>query len=152
GDGTAARGHRRRPHDRPVATGTSFPPPNHGGVFMDTDITGMEKTYRGGVTALAGVTRSIPTGMFGLLGASPGGKPTLMPTLAGVLPATAGTVRIGEHDLAARDGRTAVKRTLGYLPQERGVYPDLSAAEFLHYVALLKDIEGRAQRRAKVAE
>jgi len=119
---------------------------------MDIDITGLEKTYRGGVTALAGVTLSIPTGMFGLLGANGAGKTTLMRILAGVLPATAGTVRIGEHDLATRDGRTAVKRTLGYLPQELGVYPDLSAAEFLHYVALLKDIEGRAQRRAKVAE
>jgi ABC-type multidrug transport system ATPase subunit len=120
--------------------------------IMDIEITGLAKTYRGGVAALDGVDLSIPTGMYGLLGANGAGKTTLMRILAGVLPASAGSVRIGEHDLASRAGRTAVKRTLGYLPQELGVYPDLSAREFLDYIALLKGIEHRAQRRAKTAE
>src|SRR5699024_4683045 len=119
---------------------------------MDIDITGLEKTYRGGVTALADVTLSIPTGMFGLLGANGAGKTTLMRILAGVLPASAGSVRVGGHDLSTGSGRTAVERTLGYLPQGPGVYPDRSAAQFLDYVALLKGVAGRSRRRAKVRE
>ncbi len=122
---------------------------------MDIEITGLEKTYRGGrnkIAALDGVDLSIPTGMYGLLGANGAGKTTLMRILAGVLPATAGSVRIGAHDLATRAGRTAVKRSLGYLPQELGVYPDLTAREFLDYIALLKGVEARRQRRDKTGE
>ena len=79
---------------------------------MDIDITGLTKTYRGGVHALAGVDLHIPTGMYGLLGANGAGKTTLMRILAGVLPASSGRVLVGGHDLATKDGRTAVKRTL----------------------------------------
>jgi len=64
----------------------------------------------------------------------------------------AGRVRVGEHDLSTGSSRTAVKRTLGYPPQDLGVYPDLSAARFLDYVALLNGIAGRSRRRAKVRE
>jgi ABC-type multidrug transport system ATPase subunit len=119
---------------------------------MDIEITGLEKTYRGGISALDGLNLSIPTGMYGLLGANGAGKTTLMRILAGVLPASAGSVRIGGHDLSSRAGRTTVKRNLGYLPQELGVYPDLSATEFLDYIALLKGIDHRQHRRAKIGE
>jgi ABC-type multidrug transport system ATPase subunit len=119
---------------------------------MDIEITGLRKTYRGGVAALDGVDLCIPAGMYGLLGANGAGKTTLMRILAGVLPATSGAVRIGGRDLSTRAGRTAVKRSLGYLPQELGVYPDLSAREFLDYIALLKGIEHRGERRARITE
>lgn len=119
---------------------------------MDIEITALTKTYRGGVHALSGIDLQIPTGMFGLLGTNGAGKTTLMRILAGVLPATSGRVLVGGHDLATPDGRTAVKQALGYLPQELGVYPDLSAREFLDYVALLKGIDSRADRRRRIAE
>jgi ABC-2 type transport system ATP-binding protein len=115
-------------------------------------ITGLGKTYRGGARALDGVDLTVPTGMFGLLGANGAGKTTLMRILAGLLRPSTGRVLIGDHDLGTADGRVAVKRVLGYLPQDLGVYPDLTALEFLDYVALLKGIDDRAARRRRVAE
>jgi ABC-type multidrug transport system ATPase subunit len=119
---------------------------------MDIDITGLAKTYRGGVQALTDVDLHIPTGMYGLLGANGAGKTTLMRILAGVLPASGGEVLAGDHDLSTKAGRAAVQRSLGYLPQELGLYPDLSAAEFLDYVGMLKGIGGCGQRRRQIGE
>ena len=119
---------------------------------MDIEIAGLTKTYRGGVHALVGVDLRIPNGMYGLLGANGAGKTTLMRILAGVLPASGGQVIVGGQDMSTRAGRVAVKRTLGYLPQELGLYPDLTAREFLDYVALLKGLDRRAQRRQRTAE
>jgi ABC-2 type transport system ATP-binding protein len=115
-------------------------------------INDLIKTYRGGTRALDGLDLTVPTGMFGLLGANGAGKTTLMRILAGLLRPTSGRVRVGDHDLTTAAGRTAVKRVLGYLPQDLGMYPDLTAAEFLDYVALLKGIDDRAARRRRVAE
>lgn len=119
---------------------------------MRIQITGLTKTYRGGTRALDGLDLAVPTGMFGLLGANGAGKTTLMRILAGLLRPTSGRVLVGEHDLATADGRVRVKRVLGYLPQDLGVYPDLTGREFLDYVALLKGIDDRAARRRRVAE
>ncbi|MEV6630313.1 ABC transporter ATP-binding protein [Actinoplanes sp. NPDC051470] len=119
---------------------------------MRIDIDRLTKRYRGGVTALDGLSLEVPTGMFGLLGANGAGKTTLMRILAGLLRPTGGSVRVGEHDVTTRAGRAAVRRVLGYLPQELGVYPDLSAREFLDYVALLKGIDDRTERRRRVGE
>lgn len=119
---------------------------------MQILITGLTKTYRGGTRALDGLDLAVPTGMFGLLGANGAGKTTLMRILAGLLRPSAGRVVIGDHDLTTSQGRIAVKRVLGYLPQELGVYPDLTATEFLDYVALLKGIDDRTARRRRVAE
>jgi ABC-2 type transport system ATP-binding protein len=115
-------------------------------------VTGLTKTYRGGTRALDGLDLTVPTGMFGLLGANGAGKTTLMRILAGLLRPTSGQVLVADHDLATVDGRAAVTRVLGYLPQDLGVYPDLTAWEFLDYVALLKGIDDRAARRRRVAE
>jgi ABC-2 type transport system ATP-binding protein len=115
-------------------------------------ITGLTKTYRGGTRAINGLDLTVPTGMFGLLGANGAGKTTLMRILAGLLRPTSGEVTVGPHDLTTAHGRTEVKRTLGYLPQDLGVYPDLTATEFLDYVALLKGMDDRAARRRRVAE
>lgn len=119
---------------------------------MEILIHGITKTYRGGVRALAGVDLTIPTGMYGLLGPNGAGKTTLMRILAGILRPTNGTVRIGPHDCGTEAGRVAVKRALGYLPQELGLYPDLSAREFLDYIGILKGMDDRAARQRRVAE
>lgn len=118
---------------------------------MDIQITGLRRTF-GKVTALDGLDLAVPGGMYGLLGTNGAGKTTLMRVLAGVLPPTAGTVRVGGHDLTTRTGRLAVQRRLGYLPQDLGLYPDLSAQEFLDYVGLLKGLDDTAARRRQIGE
>ena len=119
---------------------------------MQIVIDGLTKTYRGGVRALVDIDLTIPTGMYGLLGPNGAGKTTLMRILTGILRPTSGTVQIGEHDCGTEAGRVAVKRTLGYLPQELGLYPDLSAREFLDYIGILKGMEDRAVRQRRVDE
>ena len=116
---------------------------------MDIDIQNVTRTFRGGVTALDDLTLHIPTGMFGLLGSNGAGKTTLMRILAGLLRPTAGRVVAGGHELATKSGRQAVKTELGYLPQDLGLYPDLTARQFLDYVALLKGLDHTADRRLK---
>ncbi len=118
---------------------------------MRIAISHLTKTFRG-VRALDDVTLGIDTGMFGLLGANGAGKSTLMRILAGLLRPTTGRVQIGDHDPATPDGRRAVARMLGYLPQDLGVYPDLTARQFLDYIALLKEIDNTAVRRRRVGE
>ncbi len=119
---------------------------------MEVSIQGLTKVYGGRVRALDRVDLEVPTGMFGLLGPNGAGKTTLMRTLAGILRPTTGTVRAGDHDLSTEAGRTALKRTLGYLPQELGLYPDLKAWEFLDYVGILKGLEDKKVRRQRVEE
>ncbi len=115
---------------------------------MTIAMRGLTKTYRGRVQALRGIDLTIQNGMFGLLGPNGAGKTTLMRILAGILRPTAGSLTIGGVDCATERGRTAVKRMLGYLPQELGMYPDLSAREFLDYIGILKGLtDGKARRR-----
>jgi len=113
-------------------------------------IRSLTKTYRGNLTALDGIDLDIGTGMVGLLGANGAGKTTLLRILAGILPASAGTIVVNGHDLRTPGGKRAVKRGLGYLPQDLGVYPDLTARGFLDYIAILKGMDGRRERRAAV--
>jgi ABC-2 type transport system ATP-binding protein len=113
-------------------------------------IEGLGKVYRGGHAALVCLDLRIGQGMTGLLGPNGAGKTTLMRILTGVLRPTSGRVLVGGHDLATSAGRTAVKRMLGYLPQELALYPDLTAREFLDYIALLKGIDDRRARHAQV--
>jgi ABC-2 type transport system ATP-binding protein len=119
---------------------------------VQIEISQLTKTYRGHVAALDGVDLVVPTGMFGLLGANGAGKTTLMRILAGLVRPTSGEVTIGGHDVTTGSGRTAVQRTLGYLPQDLGVYPDLTARQFLDYVALLKGLDDGQARKRRVAE
>ena len=119
---------------------------------MRIEIVGLTKTYRGGVRALDGLDLTIPGGIHGLLGPNGAGKTTLMRILAGILHASGGSAHIGDHDLGTEHGRTGVKRTLGYLPQELGLYPDLNAREFLDYLALLKGLDDTRRRRDRVEE
>jgi ABC-2 type transport system ATP-binding protein len=119
---------------------------------MNIEINDLSKVYRGGVQALNAIDMTIPGGMFGLLGPNGAGKTTLMRILAGILRPTNGSIHIGEYDIDTERGRTSVKRMLGYLPQDLGMYPDLSAREFLDYVGILKGMDDRKARRQRVEE
>ncbi len=119
---------------------------------MHIVITSLNKVYHGGIHAINDLDLTIPSGMFGLLGPNGAGKTTLMRILAGILRPTSGSLRIGEFDGKTGKGQTAIKWMLGYLPQELGVYPDLSAHEFLDYVGILKGIHDRKMRHQRIAE
>jgi ABC-2 type transport system ATP-binding protein len=119
---------------------------------MKIEMRELNKVYRGGVHALERVNLSIPGGMYGLLGPNGAGKTTLMRILAGILRPSGGNLSIGEFDCSTEKGRMAVKRVLGYLPQEMGVYPDLNAREFLDYVAILKGLDDSRARQRRVEE
>ncbi|MFI1966125.1 ATP-binding cassette domain-containing protein [Streptomyces pathocidini] len=116
----------------------------------------LTKVHPGGRRALDAVDLHIEGGTMGLLGANGAGKTTLLRILTGVLRPTSGRVTVAGHDLATTAGLTAVKRTLGYLPQELSLYPDLTAREFLDYIAVLKGVHDRRERRqqaeARIAE
>jgi len=112
----------------------------------------LNKVYRGGINALTDIDLTITSGMFGLLGPNGAGKTTLMRILAGILRPTSGDLYIGEFDGNAEKGRTSIKKLLGYLPQELGVYPDLSAREFLDYIGILKGMDNRKVRQSRVSE
>lgn len=119
---------------------------------MRIDIHHLNKMYRGGVHALNNVDLMIPSGMYGLLGPNGAGKTTLMRILAGILRPSSGSLRIDDYDGTTERGRTAIKRMLGYLPQDLGVYPDLSAREFLDYVAILKGMDEHKLRQQRIDE
>ncbi len=117
------------------------------------EINQLTKQYGSGkhaVHALKGVTLTIEHGMFGLLGPNGAGKTTLMRILAGIVHANSGSVSVNGHSLHHEAGRTAVKHTLGYLPQELGFYPELSAYQFVDYLAILKGVHDTRQRRTQV--
>jgi ABC-2 type transport system ATP-binding protein len=122
------------------------------GAAMQLDIDRVSKTFRGKVRALDDVSLTVPGGILGLLGANGAGKTTLMRLLTGLIRPNSGRITIGGHDMATADGRLAVQRILGYLPQDLGLYPELTAREFLDYVALLKGLDDRPYRRRRVSE
>src|SRR5687767_8425381 len=115
---------------------------------MDLQIRGVSKTYANGVHALKDVSLTIPVGMYGLLGPNGAGKSTLMRILATLQEPDKGTIRLGDLDVVHR--KDAVRETLGYLPQEFGVYPKVSAESLLDHFALLKGIAERGARREVV--
>jgi ABC-2 type transport system ATP-binding protein len=115
---------------------------------MELDIRGVSKTYSNGVQALKDVTLTIPTGMYGLLGPNGAGKSTLMRILATLQEPGEGQIHLGDLDVVRQ--KEAVRQTLGYLPQEFGVYPKVSAEELLEHFAVLKGITPRSARKAVV--
>src|SRR5437763_1454090 len=123
---------------------------------MDLRIEGLSKTYENGTRALNNVSLTIPRGMFGLLGPNGAGKSTLMRILATLQEADAGSVSLGappagasshEGTIDVLHDKEAVRRRLGYLPQEFGVYPKVTAEDLLDHFAILKGITDRAERR-----
>ena len=116
---------------------------------MELRIQNLSKTYSNGVKALQDVSLTIPTGMFGLLGPNGAGKSTLMRTIATLQEADGGSITLGEIDVLKE--RDEVRRVLGYLPQEFGVYPRVSAEGLLDHFAILKGIHKRGERKDLVA-
>jgi ABC-type multidrug transport system ATPase subunit len=112
---------------------------------MQLIISNLSKTYPNGVTALNGVSLKISTGMYGLVGPNGAGKSTLMRTLATLQEADAGSVWLDDLDVLKE--KDAVRRLLGYLPQEFGLYPKLSALDMLTHIAILKGVADRSQRK-----
>ena len=104
--------------------------------------------YANGTRALDHVTLSIPRGMYGLLGPNGAGKSTLMRTVATLQTPTEGTIRFGEIDVIAEP--ETLRFTLGYLPQDFGVYPRVSAYEMLDHMAVLKGVVSPADRKLTV--
>jgi ABC-type multidrug transport system ATPase subunit len=115
---------------------------------MDLRIQNLSKTYPNGVHALKNVSLTIPAGMYGLLGPNGAGKSTLMRTLATLQEPDSGTIHLGDVDVLRET--TRVRESLGYLPQEFGVYPKESAERLLEHFAVLKGITDRRVRRETV--
>ena len=108
-------------------------------------ILDLSKTYANGVQALKGVSLDIPNGMFGLLGPNGAGKSTLMRTIATLQDADGGSIVLNDLDVLAN--KPAARRLLGYLPQEFGVYPKVSAEAMLDHFAVLKGVVARGERK-----
>jgi ABC-type multidrug transport system ATPase subunit len=112
------------------------------------ELTNVSHVYGNGTRALDQVTLSIPRGMYGLLGPNGAGKSTLMRTIATLQTPTEGNIRFGDVDVIAEPEK--LRRTLGYLPQDFGVYPRVSAYDMLDHMAVLKGIATAADRKQTV--
>jgi ABC-2 type transport system ATP-binding protein len=108
-------------------------------------IRNLAKTYSGGVRALRGISLEIPAGMFGLVGPNGAGKSTFMKILATLLDPDSGSATLNGLDLIGQKDET--RRLLGYLPQEFGVYPKMSAVDMLNHLAVMKGITNRGERK-----
>lgn len=108
-------------------------------------ISNLSKTYSNGVKALQNITLDIPVGMFGLLGPNGAGKSTLMRTIATLQEADSGSVKLGDIDALTQ--KHELRKVLGYLPQQFGLYPKISAEVLLHHLAVLKGITKQKERR-----
>ena len=112
---------------------------------MELKIENLEKKYPNGVHALKQVNLNIKPGMFGLLGPNGAGKSSLMRTLASLQEADSGTAFLGDIDILK--DKHSLRENLGYLPQEFGVYPRVSAEELLDHLCMLKGIKNKSERK-----
>jgi ABC-2 type transport system ATP-binding protein len=116
---------------------------------LELRIEGLSKTYPNGVRALRDVNLTIPTGMFGLLGPNGAGKSTLMRTIATLQDPDTGSITIGGIDVLRQ--KEELRRILGYLPQEFGVYPRIGAEAMLTHFAVLKGVHNARERKELVS-
>jgi ABC-type multidrug transport system ATPase subunit len=116
---------------------------------IELRIENLSKTYKNGVKALDNVSLTIPAGMYGLLGPNGAGKSTLMRTLATLQEPDSGSATLGDIDVLAQ--KDEVRKRLGYLPQEFGVYPRISVQDMLSHIALLKGVTKAKERKDLVA-
>jgi len=112
---------------------------------LSLEIRGISKRYPNGVQALNNLSLSIGNNMFGLLGPNGAGKSTLMRTIATLQDPDSGQILLNGMDVVAN--KDAVRRQLGYLPQEFGVYPRISAQDMLHHLAVMKGISKSSERK-----
>jgi ABC-type multidrug transport system ATPase subunit len=119
-----------------------------GETSMALTITNLYKTYPNGVQALKNVSLTIGNDMFGLLGPNGAGKSSLMRTVATLQDPDSGTISLDGIDVLTQ--KNEVRKVLGYLPQEFGVYPKLSAVDMLHHLAVLKGVTAAGERRDMV--
>ena len=112
---------------------------------MELIIDNLSKTYSNGVKALQNISLEIPIGMFGLLGPNGAGKSTLMRTIATLQEADKGTITLGNLDVFTQ--KNEVRQVLGYLPQQFGLYPKISAEVLLNHFAVLKGITNKRERK-----
>ncbi|MBN9285650.1 MULTISPECIES: ABC transporter ATP-binding protein [Flavobacterium] len=117
---------------------------------MELVIKDLDKKYSNGVHALNNVSLTIKKGMFGLLGPNGAGKSSLMRTLATLQDVDSGSVTLGDIDVL--NDKQSVRKVLGYLPQEFGVYPRTSAVELLDHLALLKGFSNKSDRKEIVEQ
>ena len=117
---------------------------------MELIIKNLDKKYSNGVHALDNVSLTIPKGMFGLLGPNGAGKSSLMRTIATLQDADSGSIMLGDIDVLK--DKDAVRKVLGYLPQEFGVYPRTSAVDLLDNLALLKGFENKSDRKQMIEQ
>jgi ABC-2 type transport system ATP-binding protein len=115
---------------------------------MALTITGLSKTYPNGVRALRNLSLTIGNTMFGLLGPNGAGKSSLMRTIATLQDPDEGKIDLDGLDVLAN--KDQVRKVLGYLPQEFGVYPKISAVDLLDHLAVLKGVASRGERKAMV--
>lgn len=115
---------------------------------MELQIANLSKTYSNGVQALKHIDLSISAGMFGLLGPNGAGKSTLMRTIATLQIADEGTIHLDGIDVLKEKDK--VRQILGYLPQEFGLYPDVTAEYMLNHIALLKGISNKKERKETI--
>ncbi len=116
---------------------------------MNLTINNISKTYSNGVKALQNISLEIPTGMFGLLGPNGAGKSTLMRTIATLQEADKGTITLGNLDIFTQ--KNEVRQVLGYLPQQFGLYPKVTAEVLLNHFAVLKGITNKGERKDVVS-
>src|SRR5215208_1954499 len=110
---------------------------------IELRIEDLSKTYPNGVRALQNVSLTVPTGMFGLLGPNGAGKSTLMRTISTLQEADEGSIQLGTIDVLRQ--KDDLRKVLGYLPQEFGVYPRITAEEMLDHFAILKGVHKRGE-------
>ena len=115
---------------------------------MKLNINNISKTYPNGVQALKNVSIEIGNGIFGLLGPNGAGKSTLMRTIAALQDADSGTILLGDVDV--EKNKQGLREMLGYLPQEFGVYPKVSAIDLLDHMAVMKGITDAKRRKEQV--
>ena len=115
---------------------------------MNIEITGLSKTYKNGTVALDNINLNIRDGIFGLLGPNGAGKTTLMRILSTIMRFDQGEVKV--HGLDLRKDLYEIRKIIGYLPQDFGLYPNVTLVEFLDYICLLYEIKNRTERKKMV--
>jgi ABC-type multidrug transport system ATPase subunit len=121
---------------------------NPGDIRMQLKISNLSKTYSNGVKAISNLSLNVDKGMFGLVGPNGAGKSSLMRTIATLQEADTGEIWL--DDLNVLQNKDGVRRILGYLPQEFGVYPKMSAVDMLDHIAVMKGITARGERKELV--